>query len=199
MAHLTLLAAYGLAYCYIASAPILIMHAARMYLWSKKTTWIRTISLIILSFAVGAIYYFTIPSQNGFEPYHKILALVVFLLAILFQTSLLINIFHNSAELPIEYYRALIDSREQKKTRPFVESYRHLREHGNSFLVVFFEFILGFVISGFTSAEKVVDTSLLSENAIRNLFLIIFLWILPASWIWFFGNKLEHSLVQNKF
>lgn len=82
---------------------------------------------------------------------------------------------------------------------PFVESYRHLREHGNAFLIVLFEFWLGFVILFFTNASTATKGIFDSNQAIRNLVVIILLWIFPACIVWFFGNRLENHLAHMKF
>lgn len=204
MAHLVLLAAYGMAYCYIASAPILIMHAGRAFLWQpvRENNWRKTANRLGIVIApavlVGEFFWLISSAENFVELLYQSAAVTVFMLMLSFQAVLLIRIFLKSAQYTGQYYLKLIEQREQEDMRSFVESYRHLREHGNSFLIVCFEFWLGFVISAFTNAERFTNSSIHSDGAVRNLLLILLLWVIPASGIWFFGNKLEHRLAQGQ-
>jgi hypothetical protein len=58
----------------------------------------------------------------------------------------------------------------------YVESYRHLREHGNAFFIVFLELLLGTAL--FYSPFPWVA--------------LLALWIFPAAGVWLFGTLLEN-------
>ncbi|MDP2143671.1 MAG: hypothetical protein Q8J80_06010 [Gallionella sp.] len=190
MAHLALLAAYGLAYCYIASAPILVMHAARSFFWTPQRTWPVTIAIILISFAAGLLTFCKTDSII------QALAATVLAITISFQARYIWILF-DQFSTPHAYYKELIENRKRPPMFEFVESYKHLREHGNSFLIVFFEFFLGFILSSFTS-ETVAGHYIFSRDAVANLFLVLFIWVIPPACIWGFGQKLEQSLVRDK-
>jgi hypothetical protein len=200
--HLALLSVYGLVYCYIASSPILVLHAGRSFLWdniSEKWSNVIVRMLFVIMFpAIAGLLYWYFSSHDRPEVLNQSLAVVVFLITLLLQVIILIEVFRNSSERTINYYLGLTRHRERKEMRQFVESYRHLREHGNAFLIVLFEFWLGFVIVFFTNTTAMVGSIIDSTQAIRNLLIIILLWIFPACLIWFFGNRLENYLVHMK-
>lgn len=193
MPHLILLAIYGLAYCYISSAPILIMHAARGLLFESKTNvkpykkmicrlmWVFVPSLLI------SLYYPFIAGEN--EIYSRI-AVFLYIMLVLFQFRILISIFSTEWQKTIDYYIAIVDKRKMHEDSGYVESYKHIREHGNSFLIVVFQFFLAVPIYTFVSQSNN------GEESIRNLILIVLLWVLPAASIWAFGNKLENHLQE---
>ncbi|MEV3818792.1 hypothetical protein RI537_22120 [Aeromonas salmonicida] len=192
MPHLILLAVYGLAYCYIASAPILIMHAGRGLIFESPTNRhihdgiIRRIISTLLPPTISVIWYTY--SNNAFDIL-GCLALFMYVMLISFQFTIIYSIFSGSWIKTINYYLAIASKRKQHKTSSYVESYKHIREHGNSFLIVAFQFFLACPIFMFVSQPEISN-----ENAIRHLALIIMFWIIPASTIWLFGNKLENHL-----
>lgn len=202
-AHLALLAAYGLAFCYIASGPVLIMHMARAMFWApiQKKGWRsranRLGAVLAPALIAGEAYWFLSPMQS-FPVFLKSTIAALFGMVLALQAVLLTRVFQNSSQQTIRYYRRLIERRERPSSGQYVESYRHLREHGNSFLIVFFEFWLGLILFAFVNTGSVTNDPTTAENAIRNLFIVVFLWSMPASIVWFFGNKLEHSLVCQK-
>lgn len=192
VAHLILLAIYGLTYCYIASAPILVMHAGRGLLFKSKTNpqpmtgvFLRLFSLLVLALT-PPIYFL---SKRGTTQLEEAGALFVYSALVAIQVIILANIFHFRWKETIAYSNVIIKKREAPAAAGYVESYRHIREHGNSFLIVVLQFMLGIPIFIFVSKSG-ID----SEDAIRHLFLIFFIWILPAATIWSFGNKLENNL-----
>jgi membrane protein YdbS with pleckstrin-like domain len=192
--HLILLAIYGLAYCYIASAPILIMHAARGLLFISATNpdpnrWRKTriAIMVISSIIISACFY--ISSEKN-----KVLsfgAIFIYSMLVIFQAILLLEVFKLFWKETHDYYLAIIKKRTEERYSEYVESYKHIREHGNSFLIVAFQFFLAAPIFIFVSSPNIP-----SEEAVRNLVLIVIIWILPASTIWFFGNKLENKLQE---
>lgn len=192
MPHLILLAVYGLAYCYIASAPILIMHAGRGLLFKSKTNlnpnrglMPRVLWVLAPSFFASAIYFIINTPHKTIES----LAVFMFVMLIMLQVQIVGSIFRTSWQETINYYLAIVEKRNEHKDSGYVESYKHIREHGNSFLIVAFQFFLAFPIFMFVSQPTIA-----SEDAIRHLLIIVLVWVLPAATIWFFGNKLENNL-----
>lgn len=190
ISHLILLAVYGLAYCYIASAPILIMHAGRGLLFKSTTNpnplhgWgSRLLGVIIPSALVVYVHLMTSNPINAI----KISTLFLFTMLISLQFQIILLVFTKSWGKTINYYLIIIKKR--KKHTVYAESYKHLREHGNSFLIVFFQFLLALPIFIFVSQP---DTQ--NNDALINLFSIILFWVSPAATIWFLGNKFENHL-----
>jgi len=186
IAHLVLLGIYGLAFCYIASAPILIMHSARGLLFPDaasppRSKW-RMLGVLLISALIAACFWFFMGASA---------AAASFLLSSIsiLQALLLFEIFKSNWDETIAYNLNIIKKRKMGENSEYVESYKHLREHGNSFLIVVFQLILAIPIFIFVSSPGIS-----SERAIANLLIIILTWIIPASIIWFFGNKLENHL-----
>lgn len=202
--HLTLLSVYGLVYCYIASSPILVLHTGRAFLWDalsedREGVIRRILVVLVIPMLIGAIYlcrYFYEKSEMAFL---QASAITVFLMTFLLQIEVLVGAFSKKAERTTEYYLSLTRNREREEMHSFVESYRHLREHGNAFLIVLFEFWLGFVILFFTNTSSMMGGIFDPTQAVRNLMVIILLWIFPACLVWFFGNRLESHLAHMKF
>ncbi|MBE3650927.1 hypothetical protein [Paenibacillus polymyxa] len=122
MVHLWLYGFLGLAYCYIASGPILLLHAVRG--WVFKTD--------------RGIY---------------------------------------------KYYNQLAEHRAKREKndaiKEYVESYKHLREHGNAFFIVLMEIILGVLLFWF---PKIIIIS------------VIGIWVVAGALVWFIGTYLERKL-----
>jgi hypothetical protein len=192
MPHLILLAVYGLAYCYIASAPILIMHAGRGLLFQSPTNKTpndgiisRILWVIVPSVLITTIYCITTTTNIVIGG----LAVFLYALLVIFQVRILLSIFRTSWQQTIDYYLVIVNKRNENIDSGYVESYKHLREHGNSFLIVAFQFFLAFPIFIFVSQPTIAR-----EDSIRHLIMIVLVWVLPAATIWLFGNKLENNL-----
>ncbi len=82
--QLTLLAAYGLVFCYISSAPILVFHAGRFILNEKFVTDLNLIIRLMVVFVLPATIAFITYIFSANEPNTKILcASTAFILAII--------------------------------------------------------------------------------------------------------------------
>lgn len=97
-------------------------------------------------------------------------------------------IFHGAWQRTINYYETIVKKRSTERNIEYVESYKHIREHGNSFLIVLFQFLLAYPIFALVSRAR--DPA----EVIGNLIILVIAWIFPASFIWMFGNKLENHL-----
>ncbi|MCS0590420.1 hypothetical protein ACFQ09_19050 [Massilia norwichensis] len=177
MQLLILLGAMGLAFCYISSAPILVLHASRAaFLREDRTSfnWILGGSCVLILIAATGFRIFS--SFNNVDILSTTaLALVIFVQAVPLTFSLLKN-----GEISHKYYTDLTKARTKTDlaSQEYKESYRHLREHGNAFLIVFFEAVLGIVLVAATSADMAA--------------IVLICWILPAALIWVHGSVLEY-------
>lgn len=191
MAHVTVIAALGLAYCYISSAPILVLHACRneiqVYLTGFRCwSYVK----IIASVLVYSLFAWLIMGFNG--GLGKAGWPSLFLLSgiggpvcyLVFRQIL-------SVSKISRYYFQLTRKREKHKNVKYVESYRHLREHGNSFFIVFFEITLGVIL--YYLPERSNDV-----KHIKDMIFILLLWVFPAIVVWFIAISLERVLVEDK-
>lgn len=196
--RLTLLAAYGLAYCYIASAPILVFHAGRFLLkldtgWGTKLKWIA----ICLSVpAVAAVVTCVRPPTSAinqgvsFSASVFVLALILWLQAVVVYQTLV-----RSAELYNFYVR--LSARRETAKGEITDSYRHLREHGNSFFIVLLEVVLAVVLFGagrLTAQSSDASSAITVAWAIHIM--IIVAWILLAVFVWVIGTVFERRFSE---
>jgi hypothetical protein len=172
--------AVGFVFCYIASAPILVFHSLRLNFNKKifsnkpkKYFFFILISLLIL----GLIFYCI---SNCLKlNYKEDTAIFILFLIILIQVILMILLYDNEL---IQDYEELTFQRDTyyKLNSTYIDSYKHLREHGNAFFILFLEIILGAILYQI-------------EN-INAIIVLITMWIMPGASIWFFGNFLEKKL-----
>ncbi|ODP27452.1 hypothetical protein PTI45_03162 [Paenibacillus nuruki] len=201
----------GLTFCYLASAPILLLHALRsnlegnMYtsfkrylknvkkiLFSpselsiedkieikRKRRIINVTNIILLITTFLFFYYFKAEGASRIDFSSSITIFIIFSLQIIYISYQLIrkDIF--------KFYKQLAYKRARQVTafQGYVESYRHLREHGNAFFIVFFELILGFIYS--------------TVSSVMTAFVYTLLWIIPACAVWFIGSYLEMKFKNN--
>ena len=183
--YLLLLLICGLAYSYIASGPILIMHAARgltlnnefndkpLAGWGKRSVLLSIFYIVLVSF------FYICASGN-------ILLLSPYAVAVSFQFVLLYQILfgRNTRETVKRYYVALLKKRKELEESEYIESYRHLREHGNSFCIVMFQIFFALAI-----------WEIANSRSLTFLVILFLFWVFPPSFIWFFGNVLENNLL----
>ncbi|PKM14932.1 MAG: hypothetical protein CVV12_11225 [Gammaproteobacteria bacterium HGW-Gammaproteobacteria-2] len=192
---LVLLAGYGLAYCYIASAPILVFHMGRYLLKidnSVMPSFRRMVILLVVPLA-ATIYFLICSATTGVHLW--VYALIFALSVLVFWSQFLvvfITIF--KSERLFFFYNNLAIKR-SIDTIGIVDSYKHLREHGNSFAIVVFEIVLAFILFVAGNLEF-ASTGIVSQSKYIYVFpyiLIIFLWILPAALVWFIGTLFERQ------
>jgi len=91
-----------------------------------------------------------------------------------------------------DFYRRLAEVRSEaaseKDASPtpggeYITSYRHLREHGNAFMIVLLEVILAYAL--YTSPSETLTVVILG------------LWIAPAAMVWFLATGLESRMVDD--
>ncbi|MEQ1622146.1 MAG: hypothetical protein ABL919_12120 [Methylococcales bacterium] len=173
-AHTILLwAGLGFAYCYLASAPILVLHATRgaaAITMSKLTCCVVIITAIFVSCI-----------QIIFWPIYITLVTYILLVQVFFIYFGLKKDSDNSNAI-CNFYKELITERtELTPARSlYIESYKHLREHGNAFFIVLLEFVFAF--------------SLWYAETLEQLYILVFLWISPAAFVWVVGTCLESKI-----
>jgi hypothetical protein len=185
----TVLAAAGLAFCYVASAPILLLHATRaprskvnsaptkLGLGSK----LFAIGILALAVALGAwiVHDLARPIENpvwfSFVP----MTLVVVLQAVL--------ILRTPTAAIVEFYSDLAEDRAEdpetplgRKRKEYITSYRDMREHGNALLILVM--------------EGVLTAALLQATSPSILLAMLMLWVMPAASAWFIATVLEANL-----
>ncbi len=184
----------GLAYCYIASAPILLMHGLRFRL-SQQEGWWWVIRLIPIA-AIVLLSWFALRYGTMAPSSFRGGSCTWWWLYVPYGTIMLLQI----AGLPWgrldtvrRLYVGLAERRAKRLTdkpwgelwiREYIESYRHLREHGNAFLIILMEVILA--------------TALYEADTTIRFFTLVVIWIVPATFSWFLGTWLEFRIVPGK-
>jgi len=182
--YITVLATVGLAFCYLASAPILVLHATRGSLFKdrKKSNWKLISVFITLTVTAWAAqsYVLWLSINNPLSSFAfyegsflQLLVSVIFLGQIFL---LWLSLFGKENDA-LQYYDLLVKKRASANQagNEYIESYKHLREHGNAFFITFLELLLGAALYYSPIPWSVMLT----------------LWIMPAAGVWFFGNLLE--------
>lgn len=182
---ISLVAALGFVYCYIASFPVLTLHVVRAHLQRSvvETAPFSFIAALTLPVVVACLY---------FNQYLPLFASVIVAAVIGIQYGLIILAVLNKFSVIEQFYRNLsivraeaIPGKDKSSTPGFeyVISYRHLREHGNAFLIVLLEVVLAYAL--FHSPSQMFAI------------VFLFLWLLPATAVWCLGIVLESRLVSN--
>lgn len=208
---LPLLIGYGLAYCYFASAPILVFHSVRFSMQKTGFRW-STVAILISSAMFAFLWCWfaktEIHSMVMFVLAALAIAMIVFMT--LSQIRALIIGVSKTGEMWI-FYRGLDLKRRVKENRELVESYRHLREHGNAFFVVCLEILLGWGIyiagkvSIFPPGELVSAScqksneacDLLLSTGLLQTIVLLLIWIAPAAFVWAIGCLLEREFADD--
>jgi hypothetical protein len=207
VAHLSLWLVLGLAFCYLASAPILVLHAARFVIEDRKWEdarrsarfWIEVIAHI--GFAACMAYWAWQTSSS---------------LLFLDRGIVLVGFFLGSLLIVMQVYAYTLLSRDcgtqqtaecltllaiersagHGPSDDFVQSYRQLREHANAFLIVICEiFLAAFLAAVILFCQSVFLRP--SWQAVASaLILALLVWCLPASQIWWHAHRLERHLLK---
>lgn len=192
---LALLAGYGLAYCYIASAPILVFHVAR-FLFEFGSKRGSSILRLIIGFAppfiATVIFYFTNSSAGAVRHFFTMVFCLAALVVWPQYLAIIATLFKQKAFF--SFYQKLANKR-GKSTSDIVSSYKHMREHGNSFFIVILEIILAIILFAAGNFDF-ASTGVVSESkhiyAIPYVFIIL-IWTLPAALVWLVGTLFERE------
>ena len=175
--HFWVLLGFGVAFCYIASAPILVMHAFRAHfdfhadMDTSIKAWLLRITIV--GIPLVTLYFLFLDETI------KFLFFAAYALVVLFQIVLMIPAFFQKFSNIFDFYKALTKDRakDAQDRKQYIESYRHLREHGNAFLILFCELVLG--------------CALFQSGRLSEALIIIAVWLIPTLPIWFLGTFLE--------
>jgi hypothetical protein len=85
-----------------------------------------------------------------------------------------------------QFYKDLAERRGASKFKngEIVESYRHLKEHGNALSIVVLEILLGIVLIRGASFVG-------NEHELLFLALVVAVWVLPGALVWLIGTLIE--------
>lgn len=197
----------GLTFCYVASGPILVFHAGRFLLRNNTYKCLPSIPNIALLVMVLACLAGAGLMYCGFSSSWFVSAIIIFIaqavvaLVCLWNANTIVDQY-----LTLACSRAKSSSSDGKQRKPgeeFIESYRHLGEHGNSFFILFLEIVVALAIldvlqgGSFTAYAFMIDVEGLSDNI---LFLLICLaaWTLPSITVWSVAKQMEYNLVIKK-
>jgi hypothetical protein len=184
---IALLAAYGLIYCYIASAPILVFHAARFLLDPK--IFLKTVAKwVLLPAVLVAVVYFMVATGDMATRIYGGLVLIILVILLWGQVLCVWHCLWKRHKL-FQFYDKLSQKRE-KSVGEIVDSYRHLREHGNSFFIVMLELLLGVILYTLGNVLPV-------EPGNKGYLVLLFVWVLPASLVWCIATVLEREFCNS--
>jgi hypothetical protein len=176
---LIVIAAAGLAYCYLASAPILVLHASRACLLPSRKSILKwtlapyvTVILVVMTITLWI-------NWNDEKSMTFILSLSALLLVLGLQLIPLTIAMWDRGNISHKFYLNLTKARaiQLPENQEYKQSYRHLREHGNAFAILFFEGVLGIILFGS------------SNTSLALIYLLV--WVIPATAVWLFGTLLE--------
>lgn len=178
--HFWVILSFGVAFCYIASAPILVMHALRAgfdftsNINSSAKAWVCRVLFIAIPLVISFFISGSDIAKLGF--------VWVYGMMVAMQLVLLIPAVSDKFKKNFEFYKNLAENRakESGDRKQYIESYRHLREHGNAFLILFCEVVLGAV--------------LFVSRSLAEALIVVMIWIVPALTIWFLSTALESKV-----
>lgn len=187
--NLIVLFTLGFAYCYLASAPITLLHAVRSLVGKAGGLDISNFMFISL-LALVAIIFALLAWWATYQYFWGLAGFVGMLLFFVYYMSIdLFNKVQHKNQWHMWYTRLAI-SRENG-SKEFIESYRHLREHGNAFFIVLLEIALAipiFMIVSLPSPKM--------EMKIALMLIVAFLWLSTGMLCWFLANSLEGYLIK---
>ena len=203
-ASLVLWLLFGTLYCYIASYPVLVFHATRPIDFKRTSLnsdvyssgFVNPIFWSAIFF--GANWYiFTSENTEVSLLGHNLNTFIITTAAFsIFQTLRISNAYKKTCELRNSkhfYYYAYTlklsvrrsnaqkeDYKYQHPTKEVVESYKHLREHGNTAITLFIQLAMFPII-----------LNVLSNKSFALSSTILFLWITPPSLVYFTSQMFE--------
>ena len=175
---ITALGALGFAYCYIAGAPVLVLHAMRAQLRPSRVCdrWVFwVVSAVLVIAADGSVIWWRSIAWWSCRS----LGVLVFSAIVGSQVAVIVDACWDRFKTIRSFYCDLAEARgrENPTVDEYVESYRHLREHGNAYAILALEFALAF--------------ALVSVRSPRFAVAAVVLWLLPSTCSWLVGSALE--------
>ena len=180
----------GFLYAYIASAPILIGHCARMFfhdpLASKplRVTW-GAMSVLALLLSWWHYYLRFSDPAAGF-----ICGLAYTFLLSMWGCAL---IAYFQRKKVYEFYIKICAKRSDAQNAEIVESYRTLREHGNAFQIMYCEIILAAVVLVVAKTQGASS----KEEVFWDALVLCVGWIGPAVMTWPIACRIEGDFARD--
>ncbi len=194
--EISLFAGLGFVYCYVASTPILVMHCCRYNLkrFNQMPTFagLVTVALILFTALVVSLKGWS----NFFSMQYALVPLVIFgLILIIIQFCLLLDLRLGYKDFG-RFYRELESKR--KQLGELKNTYQHMREHGNSALIVVLEVVLAGFLYSLIQVAKHFD---IGASEMHWILLFAFaIWVSPAAFVWYVaGVILESELTTQYF
>lgn len=183
----------GVVLSYLASTPMLVLHAMRPFIRAKHRASLSTafpLLALLVAMGVGIVVIvgpvFVATLVGGV----RWLVMGLFLIVIGCQVFLLSRfIWNKQSRALFDYYTTLSAKREARSHSEFLTSMRHLREHGNAVSIVCLEFLVSatgyfmFSNESMSTYEQVLAASALLGS-----------WTLPAAVVWYVAQQLEAEL-----
>lgn len=146
--------------------------------------------MLIVPLALTAIFFcVTKASGSAKWLYTFVFFLGVFILWLQYVLIGIALIFNSKL---YTFYVALA-SRRSTAVGDIVGSYRHLREHGNAFLIVLCEIVLAvllYIWGNFYPAISFAQSAQ-SDMYVVPYLLIILVWVIPAAFVWVVASLIE--------
>jgi hypothetical protein len=212
----------ALVYCYVASAPITVIHASRMFrdAWFNRLprfSWLALFAVLVIT-----VHYIVVGSFQGRgsprgPAYFAIFAMAMPALWVLFAQVLCVMRLHLDETPKSHIYRRLClllttlrtDDlppeqrgqftsyyealvRAREKASGMRETYTHLREHANSIFITVFEISLASLL--FVTLDRAPKDVLVR---IVLVVCVLLVWLLPNVFMWAQANRLEAKLVSD--
>jgi hypothetical protein len=194
-ARLGLLAAYGLTYCYITSAPILVLHAGR-FLWEPTQKndislyWWWSLLLLCLVMFLAVDYSCHAQAHVYLTPFFFNMATIVLVLGVGIPLYIATQAIGRIEDM-YDFYE-ILNLRRTSAKGEIIDSYRHLREHGNSFFIVFLEIVFALLLFAAGKYESVMLKDEMTQTyLVASYVAIALLWTFPAVMVWFIAQAFE--------
>ncbi len=174
----------GFAYCYIASFPALAFHAIRSIFFTRKDSQkIKTLKypwrLIILTTLISTVLAF----------FHYEKCAFMFFLPFITFSAVQIFLLFQGRKPQFNYIKTLSTKRTQS-LNDITDSYRHLREHGNTALIFILEIILAIPCN--------LIIILYKDYSLEYITLLLVIWSLPSVCVYFLGQYFEYRFATDK-
>ncbi|MFM5105951.1 hypothetical protein ACRS1R_01880 [Aeromonas dhakensis] len=181
--HFLVIFSFGIAFCYVSSAPILVMHACRAHFDFQSHTnnsikyWTIRVIILLVPLLVAFLLFHSEDNKINRIPFFY-----TYMLTVLLQLVLIYPVINTKFNTIFEFYKSLSKDRakESQDRKQFIESYKHLREHGNAFLILFCELVLG--------------GALFSSDSLSGALIVLIFWLSPTIPIWLLGTFLESKI-----
>lgn len=204
----------GLAYCYVSSIPILVLHASRSLMPIErsrpKLTWIGKIwdsaspatytGMVYIASVSYMLFALNFLHSDNLDEKIARTTFAVFVITTMapFGAAFCLILFRKRS---YRFYKHLAKSRaRQGDSGELITSYRHLREHGNSIFIVSLEATLGLTLLSAYRASIGLQhkvTHLIYPPQFYLYGLIIAGWILPGVAVWFLATLIENEFLQD--